>query len=281
MSSILQQILTRKAQRLEEAKRQRPLSELRRDLPSRGEDRRPFRLACARPDHLNIIAEVKRASPSRGILREDFDPVALAREYESAGAVAISVLTEEDHFLGSLAHLTEIRQAVSLPLLRKDFLFDPYQLYEAAAAGADAVLLIAALLDRVQLRDLLQLAQELRLDALVEVHDRIELENALAAGAKLIGVNNRDLRTFRVDIAISWELARHVPQDVVLVSESGLSTRHQLQELRRAGYHAFLIGEYLVRAPRPSEALHMLLGLSEPTGESEAPLLGEGREWSE
>ncbi len=259
MSDVLTRIVARKAERLAEAKRRTPLAELRAALAARPKERPSFFRACARTDRLNIIAEVKRASPSRGVIREDFDPVALAREYEQNGAAAISVLTEEDHFQGALTHLEAIRRVVRVPLLRKDFLFDPYQLYEAAAAGADAVLLIAALLDPMRLRDLRQLAEELALEALVEVQNRADLEKALAAGARLIGVNNRDLRTFTVDRTVSFELAACAPSDVVLVSESGLSARHELEELRRIGYRAFLIGEHLMRAARPGEALRALL----------------------
>ncbi|GBC81108.1 Indole-3-glycerol phosphate synthase [bacterium HR10] len=263
MSDVLTRIVARKAERLAEAKRRTPLPALQAALAGRPKERPSFLRACARTDRLNVIAEVKRASPSRGVIREDFDPVALAREYEQNGAAAISVLTEEDHFQGALAHLVAIRRAVRVPLLRKDFLFDPYQLYEAAAAGADAVLLIAAILDTARLRDLRQLAEELALDALIEVHDPADLEKALAAGARLIGVNNRDLRTFTVDRTVSFELAARVPSDVVLVSESGLSARPELEELRRVGYRAFLIGEYLMRAARPGEALRALLEPSE------------------
>jgi len=263
MPDILKAIVARKAERLAEAKRRKPLAEVRAEATAREGVRSSLLQACARSDRLNLIAEVKRASPSRGLLREDFDPVALAREYERNGAVAISVLTEEDHFQGALEHLRAIRRAVGVPLLRKDFLFDPYQVYEAAAAGADAVLLIAALLDAAQLRDLRQLAEDLQLDALVEVHDPADLEKALAAGARLIGVNNRDLRTFAVDLTVSFELAKRAPRDVVLVSESGLSARHELEALRRVGYRAFLIGEHLMRAPRPGAALRALLEESE------------------
>ncbi|MCS6817452.1 MAG: indole-3-glycerol phosphate synthase TrpC [Blastocatellia bacterium] len=263
MRDLLEEIVARKVERLKAAKRKKPLVELQAEAAACPNARPSLLQACARPDRLNIIAEVKRASPSRGVLREDFDPIALAREYERNGAAAISVLTEEDHFQGALEHLRMIRHAVSVPLLRKDFLFDPYQVYEAAAAGADAVLLIAALLDATQLRDLLQLAEDLGLDALVEVHNLAEFEEALAAGARLIGVNNRNLRTFAVDCTVSFELAKHAPRDVVLVSESGLSTHQELEALRRVGYRAFLIGEHLMRAAHPGKALRALLGGSD------------------
>jgi len=203
---------------------------------------------------------VKIASPSKGVLRENIDPVSLALDYEMSGAAAISVLTEEDFFSGSLNHLVGIRQRVSLPLLRKDFIFDPYQVYESAAAGADALLLLAAALEARQLLELRQLADELRLEALVEVHDLADLEKAISSEASMIGINNRNLRTLEVDIGVSLELARRVPKDVVLVSESGIRTRQEIELLREAGFRAFLIGEHLVGSPRPGESLRELLG---------------------
>lgn len=273
MTDILRTLIEAKARRVEEAKRDRPLALLLGEL--RLPEPRSFRQACARTDGINIIAEVKKASPSRGILRHAFDPVSLAAEYEAHGAVAVSVLTEEDYFLGSLEHLREIRRRVRLPLLRKDFVFDPYQVYESAAAGADALLLIAAVLDHEQLFDLRQVADELGLDALVEVHTPTDLEKALAAGATLIGVNNRDLRTSEVTLDVSLELARSVPDDVLLVSESGIRTREDIDRLRRAGYRAFLIGEHFMRAAQPGRALRQLL---EPPGEQDQTTRGDGSE---
>jgi indole-3-glycerol phosphate synthase len=200
------------------------------------------------------------SSPSRGIICADFDPLRVARSYAANGAVAISVLTEERYFQGSLEHLAAIRTAVSLPLLRKDFLFDPYQLHEARAFGADAVLLITAILDDVLLRDLLQLAGELQLSALVEIHDRPELDRALESGALLLGINNRDLRTFHIDLATTEELAPRVPPDALVVTESGIETAADMARLDRAGVRAFLIGETLMRAPDPGAKLADLLG---------------------
>lgn len=262
--TTLQTIIETKARRLEKAKRDRPLAVLLEEL-CLPEPRR-FRPACSPPERINIIAEIKRASPSGGILRQEFDPIALAAQYEANGAAAISVLTEEDYFLGSLDHLRDIRRRVALPLLRKDFVFDPYQVYESAAAGADAVLLIAAVLDHQQLFDLRQVAEELGLDALVEVHTPMDLEKALAAGATLIGVNNRDLRTFAVTLDVSLQLARSIPEGMVLVSESGIRSRQDIDRLRRAGYRAFLIGEHFMRAPQPGRALKQLL---EPPGQDD------------
>lgn len=235
-------------------------------LEARAADCRPagerFHAAIASPDRINIIAECKRRSPSRGVLRMAYDPVAIARRYEAAGAVALSVLTEPTFFDGSLEHLRAVRGAVQLPLLRKDFVIDPYQLLEAQAYGADAVLLIASALSDLDLADLQRRARAVGLAALVEVHDTAELERALAAGAQIIGVNNRNLRTLAVDPRISDELASQIPQDVVAVSESGLGEPADLHRLRRAGYDAFLVGERFMTADDPGEALRSLVGAS-------------------
>ncbi len=207
-----------------------------------------------------IIAEIKKASPSKGVIRQDFDPLALARIYESSGAAAISVLTEKKFFQGSLEYLEQIRQQAALPLLRKDFVFDDYQVYEARAYGASAILLIVAILEDTQLQDLMSLAQTLGIDCLVEVHDETECERALAQGVSLLGINNRDLRTFHTTIETTERLLQGLPPDVLLVSESGLSTRHQLDRLEAQGVRAFLIGEAFMAAPDPGEPLRSLLG---------------------
>ena len=220
---------------------------------------RSFYDALARDDRLNLIAEVKKASPSKGLLREDYDPVEIAIDYESHGACAISILTEEDHFLGSLEHLQRVRSNVSRPLLRKDFIFDPYQVHEAAGAGADAILLIVAILDPPTLASLILLAEQVGLDALVEVHDRLELNTALAAGAKIIGINNRNLKTFKVDLHTTLQLAPHVPDAAILVSESGIHTADDIRVLRDAGCDAFLIGEAFMKAEKPGRALRELM----------------------
>ena len=218
-----------------------------------------FRSALAGPG-INVVAECKRRSPSRGLLRADYDPAAIAAAYERAGAAAVSVLTEPTFFDGDLAHLEAVRSAVSLPLLRKDFIVDRYQLLEARAAGADAILLIVAALTRDELIALGREAQALGLDALVEVHDEDELDRALAAGADLIGVNNRNLRTLEVDVDASLRLARRIPRGVVTVAESGLRSRADLDRLSAAGYHAFLVGERLMTAADPGLALTALTG---------------------
>jgi len=208
----------------------------------------------------NIIAEFKRRSPSKGVIRDDLSPESIARAYEAGGAAAISVLTEEDYFGGSLADLVAARRVTTLPLLRKDFIFDEYQVYEAAAAGADALLLIVAALSDQQLLSLRALAEdELGLDVLVEVHSEGELKRAVAIGARVIGVNNRDLRTFAVSLDTSVKLARVAPADAMLISESGLQTRADLSKLQAAGYKGFLIGESLMRADEPEIALRSLL----------------------
>ena len=217
-----------------------------------------FRDALA-DDGLSIIAEHKRRSPSAGAIREGASVVEVVGAYERGGAAALSILTEERNFGGSLDDLRAARGATRLPLLRKDFVVDPYQLHEAAAAGADAVLLIVAALDAAALAELYELAGELGLDALVEVHDEFELEAALALAPEIVGINNRDLRTLSVDPGRTLELLHNIPEEIVVVSESGLEQRAQLEELRDAGVHAALIGSTLMRAEDPEAALRALL----------------------
>jgi indole-3-glycerol phosphate synthase len=210
-------------------------------------------------DRFNVIAECKRRSPSKGVLAPIYDPVAIARQYEAGGAAAISVLTEPTFFDGSLEHLAAVRQSVSLPLLRKDFIVDEYQLFEARANGADAILLIVAALDQMSLVQLQQRAWDLGLAALVEVHDEEELTRAIDAGARVIGVNNRNLRTLAVDQDASYRLAARMPAQVAAVSESGLQTRDDLERLSAAGYHAFLIGERFMKDANPATAIRALV----------------------
>lgn len=212
-------------------------------------------------DGINIIAEFKRRSPSKGIIREGANPIEIARAYQAGGAVAMSVLTEEDYFAGSLDDLKQVKATVDLPVLRKDFIVDEYQVYESAVAGADAILLIVAALDDDLLLRLRRLAEdELGMDALVEVHTSEEMKRAAACGAKLIGVNNRDLRTFEVSLETSLSLAREAPKDALLISESGLKNSDDLQRLYDAGYRGFLIGETLMRAEDPEQALRSFRG---------------------
>jgi len=220
--------------------------------------RRDFRAALSA--HVPaIIAEVKKASPSRGILCEDFDPPRIARHYEQGGAAALSVLTDRDYFQGSLADLQTARAAVGIPVLRKDFTISTRQILEAAAKGADAILLIAAILSERELRDFREAAGRYGLCALVEVHDRGELDAAIASGATLIGVNNRNLRTFEVRLETSLELAERMPAGALLVSESGIHTSADIARLRAAGYSAFLVGEHLMKSADPAEALRALV----------------------
>jgi indole-3-glycerol phosphate synthase len=214
-------------------------------------------LSC---DGVNIIAELKPASPSRGVLRDPFDAVALARSLETAGAAAISVLTEEEFFHGSLKNLREARKSIALPVLRKDFIFDPWQVWEARANDADSFLLIVAALGDSQLRDLIALGRELGMEPLVEVHTAAELDRALAADARILGVNNRDLKTLTVRAETSFELIGRIPEHCIAVSESGLRAHDDLLRLRAAGFDAFLIGEHLMLASDPAAALASLLG---------------------
>jgi indole-3-glycerol phosphate synthase len=219
-----------------------------------------FEAALAMAGRINVIAECKRRSPSRGVLASQYDPVAIAKTYEAGGAAAISVLTEPTFFDGALGHLTAVRDAVDVPLLRKDFVVDDYQLLEARAAGADAILLIVAALEQSDLLRLQSRAWELGLAALVEVHDDEELARAVQSGARLIGVNNRNLRTLAVDVSASDRLAAKLPSGVVGVSESGLQTRGDLERLAAAGYRAFLIGERFMTDPDAARAIADLIG---------------------
>jgi len=222
---------------------------------------RDFPSALTR-DSLNIIAELKPASPSKGILREPFLPVELARSLEAAGAAVLSVLTEGEFFRGSLKNLRDARNSVKLPVLRKDFIFDPWQVWETRANDADSFLLIVAALSDELLRDLIALARELKMEPLVEVHTAAELDRSLAAGARIIGVNNRDLKTLDLRVETSFELIERIPDACIAVSESGLRTHDDLARLRDAGFDAFLIGESLMLSPDPAAALGVFLGRS-------------------
>lgn len=257
-SSFLQTIVCHVRDQVAWRRRYVPTAQLK-DSPLYDLPRQGFLSSLTRMARRCIIAEVKRASPSRGLIREDFDPVAIAMEYAASGATAISVVTEDRFFQGSLDYLRAVRRAISLPLLRKDFVVDAYQIAEARSSGADAILLIAAILTLSQLRDLHEQAQALTLDALVEVHNEAELDDALEAGARLVGINNRDLHTFEVDLAVSERLLRRVPSGVLAVCESGIGGIEDLRRLEKAGSRAFLIGETLMRAPSPGAKLAELL----------------------
>lgn len=259
---ILDEIIAARRADLVEAQRTVPLAALRA-RPLWAAPRRGF-AAALRGRRPAVIAEVKKASPSKGVIRADFDPVAIARSYAAGGAAAISVLTEERYFQGSPAYLEAIRAAVDLPLLRKDFIVDPYQVAEARAWGADAVLLIVAALDDAALRELQAAALELGLDVLVEAHDADEVARAAAIGATLIGINNRNLRTFVTTLETAERLHGGIPADALAVAESGIETPADVARLRAAGYDVFLIGESLMRQPDPGAALRALLDGATP-----------------
>jgi indole-3-glycerol phosphate synthase len=251
--TILEKIMCAKVRELKGTMSKVPAGSLE-DALDRAPEIRPFKKALASQAPA-IIAEIKRASPSAGVIREDFDPVKIAEEYRKSGAAALSVITEVHHFHGSLEILARLRWNVKIPLLRKDFIIDPYQILEARHAGADAVLLIVALLDTASLKSLRMEAQRLGMEALVEVHNESELQCALDSGATLVGVNNRNLRTFEVSLDVSFGLARRMPKDVLAVAESGIRTSDDLRRLTDAGYRGFLIGEHFMRAPFPGAAL--------------------------
>lgn len=258
-ATVLDRIVADKEAELAAVSAHIPLAEVR-SVAERSAAPRGFASALQNPG-IAMIAEVKKASPSRGVLREDFDPVWLAGRYAEGGAAAISVLTEAKSFQGSLKYLGAIREALPSgpPLLRKDFLFDEYQVHEARAAGADAILLIVAILEQPLLESLLAAATALSLDALVEVHDEGEMERAAAAGATLLGINNRDLRTFDVDLATTERLRPRAPQGTTVVAESGIFTREDVLRLERCGVDAVLIGEGVVTAPDPADKVRELL----------------------
>ena len=259
---ILKKITTRKAEEIAERMARHPLSEVmeRAELamPVRG-----FvaaigeRLAAGRAA---VIAEIKKASPSKGVLREDFRPADIARAYEQGGAACLSVLTDEDFFQGSDHYLVEAREACRLPVLRKDFIIDPYQVYEARAIGADCILLIAACLSDAQMRELAHLAVSLGMDVLVEVHDEAELERALPLELPLVGINNRNLRTFETRLETTLDLLPRIPKDRIVVTESGIHTREDVARMRAHGVNTFLVGEAFMKAVDPGEKLRELFG---------------------
>ena len=257
---ILDQIVEHKREEVAAARRRTPLADVRRraqeTAPAQG-----FRAALAEREDVALIAEIKRASPSAGLIREDFDPAAIAECYHSAGAAALSVLTDPRFFQGDLEHLARAKAAAGLPALRKDFLIDEYQVFEARAAQADAILLIARILSDRQLGEYIDLAGELGMAALVETHSAAEIERALEAGGDLVGINNRDLDTLTVDLATTEALARYVPPERVRISESGIGTRADVERLARCGVHAVLVGETLMRSPDMTAAARRLTGV--------------------
>ena len=254
---ILARIVSRKREEL--AADGVPLAELERWARLQQPERRDFRAALTARTPA-VIAEIKKASPSQGVLSADFDPVRQARACEQGGASALSVLTDAAFFQGSLEHLAAAREATSLPVLRKDFTIDPYHVVEAAAHGADAILLIVAILTESEIRDYAALASDFGMAALVEVHDDAELDTALAAGASILGVNNRDLHTFQVTLETSLRLAARIPPGVLKVSESGIHSAADVRRLAEAGYQAFLVGEHLMKSGDATASLHALVG---------------------
>ena len=261
MSEILAKIVNSKKQEVEDAIRTRPL----RDLMKKADDTAPARDFIApltQDPSISLIAEVKKASPSKGVIRQDFDPVEIAECYASSGAACISVLTDSEYFQGSLEYLSLIRERVETPLLRKDFIIHPYQVFESRAAGADAVLLIAECLTRQELRGLNQLTTDLGMVALIELYDKRNLENVLNTGTKLIGINNRDLNTFEVDIEHTIRLRQHIPEDKTIVGESGIYSREDALTLQENDVHAMLVGESLMREDDVAQAVRRLLGLA-------------------
>ena len=260
MTDILDRIVAVKREEVAAARAREPLEALRARAQARG-DVRGFEAALRRRVHeggAGVVAEVKRASPSKGLLRDPFDPPAIARSYEAAGAACLSVLTDERFFQGAPAHLVQARQACGLPVLRKDFVVDLYQVYEARVIGADAILLIAACLGDGEMSEFAACATALGMDVLVEVHDEGELERALALDAGLLGINNRNLRTFEVSLHTTLALRDRVPAQRLLVTESGILTRDDVQHMRAQGVNAFLVGEAFMRAPDPGAALASL-----------------------
>lgn len=264
--TALDDILAARVRRLEQTRRLVPLERVQAAAAAR-QERRDFAGALS-GGGLRVIAEAKKASPSRGLMCPDYCPHYIARGYEAAGAAAISVLTEEPHFLGSLADLKEVRVAVRLPVLRKDFILDGYQVYESVAAGADALLLIVAALSDAELARLIGLASACQIAALVEVHQGDELERAIGAGARIIGVNNRNLKTMDVSLETSFRLRHGIPSDCLAVSESGIKTAAHLERLSQAGYDAVLIGEQFMTTRDPGAALAALLADASPTASS-------------
>lgn len=257
--TILDQIAAHRRVEIDQLKREVPLESFSNDLKNVPPPR--FKSALAREDAVKIIAEIKKGSPSKGILCPDLDPADLARDYARGGAAALSVLTESTHFFGSYDNLKQVRAACELPILCKDFVVDDYQLSHAKQIGADAVLLIVALHTPEELFRRLNLARDIGVDCLVEVHDETELDVALEAGAEIVGVNNRNLKDFSVDLETSERLALHIPDQVIRVSESGVSSADDVSRLKRAGYSCFLIGEKLVTSADPRDKLKELMSV--------------------
>ena len=256
---ILTRIVEEKRRVVEEAKRRRPLAELMREAGTK-HPKSAFKKNIGRPHHVNLIAEIKKASPSRGIIRGDFDPAKIAAAYQANGASAISVLTDERFFEGHLDHIRTVKEHTTLPVLRKDFIIDDYQVYESRVAGADAILLIADILTRAEMKGLYALATSLDLDVLLEVHNEEDLEKALGTGGSIIGINNRDLHAFKTDIAVTQKLIRLIPAAKVKVSESGIRTHEDVMFLKSIGINAVLIGETFMGAHDVGAKVREIMG---------------------
>ena len=257
---ILDKILIQRKIQLQREKESLSLGQLLKDA----EDRKPpsFLEAIASYKELSIIAEIKKASPSKGVIKEDFDPIEIAKAYQEAEIQAISILTEEYYFQGSTTYLKQAKEYTDKPILRKDFIFDPYQIYEAKAIGASCVLLIVAMLQPKELKELMKLTEEIGLDALVEVHDEEEVKIAVDAGAKIIGINNRNLKTFSIDIHNTEKVMKYIPKETILIGESGIHTAEDFAYLKSLGVHGALIGESLMRAESISDKVNELRGIS-------------------
>ena len=267
MSDILKRILATKFDEVAKASSQVAMHILRSDAEASLQESslKPRGFAAniekkIADDHAGVITEIKKASPSKGVFREDFNPAEIAKSYEKNGAACLSVLTDKDYFQGSARYLREARQACTIPVLRKDFLVDPYQVYEARVMGADAILLIAAALDDAQMKDFESIAHELNMDVLVEVHDAYELERSLKLNTPLLGINNRNLRTFEVSLETTLSLLKDIPKEKRVVTESGILTKEDVALMRAAQVHAFLVGEAFMRQPDPGIALAELFG---------------------
>ena len=258
--TILDEIYKHKLSEVAEDKKRVSLETLKEQCKKK-QEARSFGAALKSNTNIRIIAEIKKASPSLGIIREDFNPVEIARIYETGGAAAISVLTDEKFFQGRLSYLTDVKKSVNLPILRKDFIIDSYQIYEARSAGADAILLIAALLTKEEIQHYLELARELDMDCLVEVHSEAELKKVLQTNADIIGINNRDLATFKTDLKTTVRLRPMIPTEKIVVSESGIKSRMDVEKLMKEGVDAILVGETLMKSNDISAKLRELLGI--------------------
>ena len=258
--TILDEIYKHKLSEVAENKKRIPVETLKEQIIKR-HSTRSFGDALKSDNNIRIIAEIKKASPSLGIIREDFNPVEIARIYEASGVAAISVLTDEKFFQGNLSYLTDVKKSVNLPILRKDFIIDAYQIYEARSAGADAILLIAALLSKEEMQRYLDLSGQLGMDCLVEVHSETELKQVLQTNADIIGINNRDLATFKTDLETTLRLRPMIPGEKIVVSESGIKSRSDIEKLMKEGIDAILVGETLMKSDDISAKLRELLGL--------------------